>query len=242
MRIPRIYHPEPLAAGATVELSASAAHHLLRVLRLQPGAPLILFDGCGGQYRALLAEAGRKGATASLVAHQAVELESPLVVTLAQGVSKGERMDYAIQKAVELGVARIVPVLCERTVVSLKGDRWEKKLAHWRGVIVGAAEQCGRNCLPQLSEPLRLDALLASPPTGIGVVLDPGADQGLAFLERETAATLLVGPEGGLSDQEIAAAVRAGYTGVRMGPRVLRTETAAVAALSALQVLWGDLG
>jgi len=226
-----------------VTLSDSAAHHLLRVLRLQPGAPLILFDGGGEQYHAVLAEAGRKQASATLsAAAEGVAVESPLAVTLAQGVSKGERMDYAIQKAVELGVTRIVPVLCERTVVNLKGERGEKKLAHWRGVIVGAAEQCGRSRLPELAAAVRLEAWLATPPTGSGLVLDPSATQGLTGLERADAATLLIGPEGGLSEAEIANALRAGYAGIRLGPRVLRTETAAVAALSALQVLWGDLG
>ncbi|RTL05170.1 MAG: 16S rRNA (uracil(1498)-N(3))-methyltransferase [Lysobacterales bacterium] len=246
MRIPRIHVAGPIVAGEPVALDDSASNHVVRVLRLAPGAPLRLFDGRGGQWRATLASCGKRGASALAAAHEALECESPLAVVLAQGIARGERMDYALQKAVELGVQAIRPVFTARSNVQLDADRLDKRLAHWRAVIVAACEQCGRNRLPVLAAPLRIEALLAETAAGDGglrLVLDPLAQHGLRALAPPPGpVTLLVGPEGGLAEAELAAATAAGWQGVRLGPRVLRTETAGVAALAALAALWGDLG
>lgn len=242
MRIPRFHSPVALGAGQSVALDDNAFNHAVRVLRLAPGAPLVLFDGRGGEWEAVLGEVGKRGASATLLAHRARECESPLQVVLAQGVAKGERMDFALQKAVELGVAAIQPVLTARSVVQLDAGRWEKRLAHWSGVVIAACEQCGRNRIPEVAEPLPLAALLAAPPT-CGLVLDPTAGRGLRALAPPSGRlSLLVGPEGGLSEAEVQAALAAGWHGVHLGPRVLRTETAGVAALAAITALWGDLG
>lgn len=244
MRIPRTYLPVPLTPGAIVTLDDSAANHLLRVLRLKPGAPLILFNGQGGEYRAVLHTADKRGGSVVIGEYSARDTESPLHVTLAQGISRGERMDYTLQKAVELGVTRIVPLVTERCEVRLEGERLHKRLQHWQAVAASACEQCGRNRVPQVIEPRSLDTWLTQTGDGLSLVLDPLAAQSLSQLAQpaDSRITLLIGPEGGLSDAEIQCAQRAGYTGIRLGPRILRTETAAVTALSALQVIWGDLG
>jgi 16S rRNA (uracil1498-N3)-methyltransferase len=259
MRIPRLYLPAPLAVGATVTLDERAFNHAVRVLRLKPGAALILFNGAGGAFAATLADIGKRDAWARVTAALPGEVESPLRVTLAQGVSRGEKMDYTLQKAVELGVAAIQPLFTERGGVDLTGHRLARKVRHWLGIIMGACEQCGRNRLPELSEPLGLVEWLArqaetdpsgaerQPPSKDGrdlrLLLDPRVDRGLRGLGAPTSAvTLLIGPEGGLSPAEIAQAGQAGFTGVRLGPRTLRTETAGVAALAAVQALWGDWG
>lgn len=173
--------------------------------------------------------------------HSDIDVESPLHVTLAQGISKGDRMDFTIQKAVELGINRIVPLNTERSVVNLKGERQEKKMAHWRGVIVSACEQCGRNTLPELLPMQDLSDWLANSSQGTKLLLDHRSEASLTSLAVSTDVTLLIGPEGGLSEQERQSAYRVGYQGLRLGPRVLRTETAALTALAALQSHWGDL-
>ncbi len=241
MRIPRIYTDAVLVSEARIILEGAAFNHLTRVLRLRSGAPLLLFNGSGGQYRAVLEAVERRRAVVRVGVFEPREVESALTITLAQGVSRGERMDYTVQKAVELGVSAIQPLLTERSVASLQGVRLDKRLAHWQGVVIGACEQSGRNRPPPLLEPLSLPDWLAEAPTGL--VLDPGAETGLLDLDRPTGrVTLLVGPEGGLSETELQQARRAGLRGVRLGPRVMRTETAGMAALAALQLLWGDLG
>lgn len=246
MRIPRIHTPGPLAAGVPVALNEGAANHVVRVLRLTPGAPLVLFDGCGGQWRARLDTVGKRTAIALPEVHEPADTESPLAVVLAQGIARGERMDYALQKAVELGVQAIQPVYTLRSGVQLDAERLDKRLAHWRGVIVAACEQCGRNRIPALAAPVRFDDYLGAthtPAAGLRLALDPLAACGLRELAPPAGpVTLLVGPEGGLADAELAAAAAVGWTGIRLGPRVLRTETAGVAALAALAALWGDLG
>ncbi len=243
MRIPRIYHPAALASSANIELEASAARHVARVLRLREGDELVLFDGHGGEYPAQIVELGKRSVSVACGALRDVDVESPLRVTLAQGVSKGDRMDYTIQKAVELGIARIVPLATSRSVVNLKGDRLEKKMAHWRGVIISACEQCGRNTLPELLPLAKLDSWLAKGSHDSGLLLDHRAEHSIATLPapEQQACTLLIGPEGGLSETEREAAYAAGYRGLRLGPRVLRTETAALTALAALQSRFGDL-
>lgn len=242
MRIPRIHCGQPLRANEHIQLGDEAANHVARVLRLREGAPLILFDGTGGEFAAQVVALGRRNVTVEIAEHHVRESESPLEITLVQAVSRGERMDYTIQKAVELGVTRIVPVLSARSVVSLDEERRGRRMEHWRKIIVGACEQCGRNRLPELLDVRPLAAWLQQPTEGLALVLDHRAEQRLGELGAGRAVTLLIGPEGGLAAEEVAAAGAAGYRGLRLGPRVLRTETAAVAALSALQARWGDLG
>lgn len=244
MRIPRIYLPIPLASGASVTLNANAANHVIRVLRLKPGAPLVLFNGLGGEYEAVLHNMDRNRAEVSVGNYIAFETESPLHVTLAQGVSRGERMDYTIQKAVELGVTKIVPLISERCEVRLEGERLTKRVQHWQAVAASACEQCGRNRVPPVLVPVSLSSWLAESAHGIRLVLNPLAPATLTTLSKpcDYLITLLIGPEGGLSDAEVKHAQQSGFEGIRLGPRILRTETAAVAALSALQMLWGDLG
>ena len=242
MRISRIYLPLPLTIGATVRLDDNAFNHAVRVLRLKSGAALILFNGGGGAFSATLADVSKREAWAQVTEYLPDEVESPLRITLGQGVSRGEKMDYTLQKAVELGVAMIQPLFTERGGVDLKDERLQRKIEHWRGIVIGACEQCGRNRLPELREPLTLHCWLAqSAEFGLRLLLDPAAEQGLRGLEPPAGpVTLLIGPEGGLSPAEIAQAVLAGFNGVRLGPRILRTETAGLAALAAMQAWWGD--
>jgi 16S rRNA (uracil1498-N3)-methyltransferase len=242
MRIPRIHQPGSLAPGAFVELGESAANHVARVLRLPVGAELTLFDGSGGEYVARIHAVGKRSVTAEVGEFRAREAESPLAITLAQGIAKGERMDYAIQKATELGVVRVIPVITERCNVRLSDERWEKKLQHWQAVAISACEQCGRNRIPIIEQPLALAAWLTQDRNELRLTLDPQAATGITTIaEQPRQVSLLVGPEGGLSDSELSSAQRAGYRGVLLGPRVLRTETAGVAALAVLQARWGDL-
>ena len=257
MRVPRFYLPAPLVTGATVPLNDNAFNHAVRVLRLKPGVPLVLFDGEGGVFAATLGQTGKREAWARVGEALPDTTEPPLRIVLAQGISRGEKMDYTVQKAVELGVAVIQPLFAERGGVSLSGERLARKVQHWRSIVIGACEQCGRNWLPELREPLSLPEWLAQladsrPPHGEGLgrgseaqelrlLLDPLARRGLRGLEPPTAAvTLLIGSEGGLSPTEMVRAQAVGFTGIRLGPRVLRTETAGVAVLAALQALWGD--
>ncbi|MEN8169971.1 MAG: 16S rRNA (uracil(1498)-N(3))-methyltransferase [Pseudomonadota bacterium] len=242
MRTPRIFHPESLSANSRIALDANAARHVGRALRLTVGDELILFDGHGSEYPAHIIELGKRELWVECGEKRDHSCESPLHITLVQGVSRGERMDYTIQKAVELGVSRIAPVATERSVVNLKGDRLQKRMEHWRGVIISACEQCGRNTLPELLPLVSLDEWLCQPPEGRGLLLDHRAKNGVFGLELGgDACTLLIGPEGGLTEKEREITVAAGYQGMRLGPRILRTETAALTALAAIQSRWGDL-
>lgn len=239
----RIHVPAVPAVGATLALADDAARHVAQVLRMRAGESLTLFDGVAGEAAATIVEAGRREVTVRIDRLDAVDRESALDITLVQCVSKGDRMDYTIQKAVELGVTRIVPVLSERSVVRLDAERWDKKLEHWRGVAVSACEQSGRTRLPEVAAVQKLDAWLATPAgEALRLVLAPTESVSLKTLAPAARLALLIGPEGGLSDAEVAAARRSGCIGIGLGPRVLRTETAGVAALAALQLLWGDLG
>jgi len=241
MRLPRIYHPAPLALGDHAELSDDAANHIARVLRLPVGAPLILFNGAGGEFAAVIGAIDKRCVLVEIGAFHDKEREPPLPLWLAQGISRGERMDYTIQKAVELGVSRIIPLFTEHCGVQLDGERLAKRVKHWQGVVIGACEQCGRNRIPQVDMPVTLAQWLAAPGKGLRLVLDPDAEHSLAQLPAPAGpVTLLIGPEGGLSDREIALAKQSAYLGLRLGPRILRTETAAVAALAALLGVWGD--
>ncbi len=245
VRIPRIYQPEPLATGQVIELQGQAAVHLHKVLRLREGDALRLFNGEGGEFDARVQAVGRRSVRIELLAFEPREVESPLVLRLAQGVSRGERMDYTVQKAVELGVAHIQPLVTTRTVVNLDGERRQKRRAHWQGVAVAACEQSGRNRLPEVAPVTGFETWLAGQAAapGLRLVLHHRATRSLADLPPPSGPiTLLIGPEGGLAPAEIEAAEGAGFQPLRLGPRVLRTETAAVAALAVLQWLWGDFG
>ena len=240
----RVLVPGPLAGTSRLDLPEAAAHHLAQVLRMRAGEPLVLFDGQGGEYTAVIETAERRRVSVRIERFDDVSRESPLRLQLAQCVSKGERMDYTLQKAVELGVSSVVPLLSARSVVRLDEERWEKKLEHWRGVIAAACEQCGRTRVPAIVAPQRLDAWIvgANANAEARLVLAPGGRSGLAALPAFASAILLVGPEGGLAAEEIALARSNGFVAVGLGPRVLRTETAGVAAIAALQALRGDLG
>ena len=231
----------PLAAGASLALPREAAHHALRVLRLRDGEAVTLFDGRGGEWHGVIASGGRRGedAIVAIERFDAVERESPLAVTLAMSALATDAMDYAVRKAVELGCAAIAPVVAARSQgASHKGARVD----HWRRIAIAACEQCGRNRIPPVEAPDALaDWLDARDARRPGIVLALGADAVLASLAAATALDVLVGPEGGFDAGELAAAKRAGLTAVSLGPRVLKAETAAVAALSALQALHGDL-
>lgn len=243
MRIPRIHVPQPLTPGHEVELPAQAGEHIARVLRLERGHPLRLFNGDGHEYTGELASVGKRSVTARVLASAAANRESPLRITLGQGIARGEKMDWILQKATELGVARIVPLITDRTEVKLGADRAERRHAHWQAVIASACEQCGRNRLPELREPVRLAdwaATLVNQP-GLRLALDPHGEVAARELSMSDAATLAVGPEGGLSEHDLATLEQAGFRGLRLGPRILRTETAGPAALAALQAIHGDL-
>ncbi len=243
MRVPRVFVPARLEEGAAIDLPGEAAAHLGRVLRLGPGAELTLFDGRGGEWLAVIESLARGRGSVRVRSHRPGGRESPLPLALAQGISRGERMDYTIQKAVELGVARIVPIAARRSVVRLDAARGERRLEHWARVVQAACEQSGRTRLPELLPIASLDAWLSGSVPGLKLLLIRSEDAcRLSDLTLEPPVTLLIGPEGGFAQEEASAALRAGYRPLRLGPRVLRTETAAVAAMSALQALWGDLG
>jgi 16S rRNA (uracil1498-N3)-methyltransferase len=242
MRTTRIYADLDLASSRELLLPAAPSAHLLRVLRLRPGAALTLFNGRGGEYAAELLGAEKSGARLRLGAHQPIERESPLQLTLLQGVARGERMDFIVQKATELGVQRIVPLSCEFSVVRLAPAALRRRLEHWRAVAIAACEQCGRNRLPAIEAVADLADACAAAVADLKLMLVPQAPAALATLAAgRRSATLLVGPEGGLSGREQLLAQRNGFVACRLGPRVLRTETAPLAALAALQTLAGDL-
>jgi 16S rRNA (uracil1498-N3)-methyltransferase len=238
-----VYVDAALESGTDIILPAGAGAHLLRVLRLRPGAAVTLFNGRGGEYLARIARIKRTEVMVSVGEHQPIERESPFPLTLAQGVSRGERMDLVVQKATELGVSQLVPVLTERSIVRLDEEQTGRKSSHWRAIAIAACEQCGRNRLPQVALPARLPEFLAAPAEGtLRLLLSPSAARGIEDVPRPgTAATVLIGPEGGLSEAEQADAEAAGFMAVNLGPRVLRTETAAIAALTLLQREFGDL-
>lgn len=237
---PRLFAPIDLPLGTEIRLPDRAAHHL-SVLRLGRGAAITLFDGQGGEFTAELTRVSSKDARARVLSKLALERESPLSISLAQCVSGGDRMDTALQKSTELGVRNIVPLLSERSVVRLSGNRAEKRLAHWRSVVIAACEQCGRNRIPAVSDITDISDFLEQPGgAGLRLLLAPDASATLRQLSPAREAVLLTGPEGGLTASEREAAGRAGFVPVRFGPRILRTETAPLAAIAAMQALWGD--
>lgn len=241
--IPRFFCPFPLTPGATVELPEAVAHHALTVLKVGAGETVILFDGQGGEWQAVLQPAGKRP-LARLVACSDPVRESSLQVTLVQALPAADKMDWIMQKAVELGVSRIQPVSARRSVVKLSGPRAERRLAHWQGVAVAACEQSGRTRVPEVLPLLDLPRYLAlaSEDASLRLIAAPAATLHLQQLPPpKTSVDLLIGPEGGFEDDELLAARAAGFQAIHLGPRVLRTETAGLAALAAMQALWGDM-
>jgi 16S rRNA (uracil1498-N3)-methyltransferase len=241
--MPRFFCPFALSEGALVELPEAIARHL-QVLRMEPGEALDLFDGKGGVYRATLAALDKKRAAASIGRFDPLDVELPFAVTLAQGLPEGSKMDWIIEKAVELGVHAVQPLAAQRSVVRLAGERADKRRAHWEAVVVAASEQCGRNRLAQVEPVEQFERWVATPSSTRRILLSPRGAQSLAAWAASTAphdVCLMVGPEGGFSDQEEDLAVAQGALALSMGPRVLRTETAGLAALAALSALWGGM-
>lgn len=246
MRTTRIFVPGPLASGQQVALSDSAHQHLTRALRLEAGAELQAFDGEGGEWRARLVSAAKRGSEIEILEAVAAQPESPLRIELGQALARGEKMDLVLQKATELGVARIAPLVTERSEVKLDAERAERRLAHWRGVLAHACEQCGRARLPQLADPQRIEHWAAQVSAPIRLMLDPSGELGLTDVAAQLHSgvdevVIAVGPEGGLGQRDLQALGAAGFQGLRLGPRILRTETAGLAVLAALQALAGDL-
>lgn len=245
--IPRFHCPPAactLAPGAQVELPEAAAHHAVKVLRMKDGDALILFDGAGGEWHAELAKVGPgRTARVALKAFVARECESPLAVTLVQALPAGDKMDWVVEKGVELGVAAIQPVAAKRSVIRLSAERMERRVAHWNQIARAACEQCGRNRVPEVAPVLDLPQYLAlaKAQNALRLVLAPAAGAGLRVLPRpDRPVIVMVGPEGGWEEGELQAARAAGFQALELGPRVLRTETAGAAALAAMQALWGD--
>ena len=244
MRVPRVHVDAPLTVGERIRLPDETAHHCLRVLRLREGAELRLFNGEAGDWHAHLRIAGKRTAEADIAAFEPRIVESPLEITLVQGISRGQRMDYTLEKSAELGVSRVVPVVMARSHAAPRGERIGRKARHWAGVLAAAAAQSGRTRVPALEGQAEFGEWLRGADTAAHphALLEPGALHGPADLGPcGGRLTLLAGPEGGFSPDERAAARDAGCVSMRLGPRVLRTETAAVAALAVLQSLHGDL-
>jgi 16S rRNA (uracil1498-N3)-methyltransferase len=248
VRLTRVFVDAPLAAGEQLQLPADPAQHLARVLRAKAGDPLIVFNGRGGEFAATVQTLRRNEVTAQIGEHHAIERESPLDTTLLQGIARGDKMDQILQKATELGVTRVVPVTTSRSNVRLDAAAADRKHQHWQGVVVAACEQCGRNRVPDVARPMDIAAALTQATADLRLLLSPheAAAPLDSLLHRPAAGTaraiaMLVGPEGGFDQQEIQRAEQAGFVPCRLGPRVLRTESAALAALAIVQALAGDL-
>ncbi|WP_238081507.1 MULTISPECIES: 16S rRNA (uracil(1498)-N(3))-methyltransferase [Pseudescherichia] len=243
MRKPRIYHPEPLTVGQQVALSDDAANHVGRVLRMGAGQPLQLFDGSNQLFEAEIVRADKKSVVVSLIAGETDDRESPLHIHLGQVMSRGEKMEFTIQKSIELGVSLITPLFSERCGVKLDPERLNKKIQQWQKIAIAACEQCGRNRIPEIRPAMDLEAWCAEPDEGLKLNLHPRASASINTLPLPVERVrLLIGPEGGLTANEIAMTADYQFTDILLGPRVLRTETTALTAITALQVRFGDLG
>lgn len=243
MAISRIYQPIELKCDSIVQLDPSASHKIISVLRAKQGEKLIVFNGSGSEYKGTITEISKKQISLRVEEHILRDVESPLELYLAQGISRGEKMDYTIQKAVELGVKKIIPLFTERCTIKLDPERRNRRSQHWQSIIVSACEQSGRNKLPELLPPMTLEEGLRSIQADWRFVLAPTAASSLKEKKilKNQRVILLIGPEGGLSEQEISQASKHGFIPLKLGPRILRTETAAVAALTALQCTFGDM-
>lgn len=237
---PRIYTPEPLSLNALIDLDSQASTHLIKVLRLKQDSELKLFNGDGCEYLASIAVAGKK--TAQVKIHEVLSTDPKISfpMHLGQVVSKGDRMDFTIQKATELGITDITPLWSERCEVRLKGERLEKKMAHWQKVAISACEQSGRNIIPTIHPAQSYNDWIAQVNSDCKLVLHTRDQKPLMDIAPPSSVALLVGPEGGITDAEVGSCIQNGFTGLTLGPRILRTETAALAALSLFQHLWGD--
>lgn len=242
MRIPRFYQDNCFIVDQTYSLSDDTAHYVHNVLRLPIDAPVVLFNGDGNEYSAYISETKKRSVTVMIDAKLSIDVQSPLSLHLGQAVSKGDRMDFALQKATELGVTEITPIITERCNVKLSAERWSKKSSQWQKILQAACEQCGRNTLPTLHAPLTVSQWLATSTQETRIILDPNSQQRLSHLNySQHGFRLMIGPEGGLTEQEVYAAKQAGYQSIVTGPRVLRTETAALTIVAVLQSMFGDL-
>ena len=241
MRIPRLYVDLPLATHKQFELPLARAHYLVNVLRIRQGQAITLFNGQGGEYNAVISQLSKKRVLVEVGTFNNINNESHLHIELAIGLSKGDRMDWVMQKATELGVKTFIPILTERSEVKLSAERWQKKLNHWQEIIINACEQCGRNITPALREPIALQEYVKNTSCNLKLILHPYDNSfALAELSRSTSISLLVGPEGGFSSDEVHVAISAEFGSWQLGPRILRTETAPLAAISVLQARYGD--
>lgn len=241
MRTHRVYFPELSTDDNEVVISGQTFIHLTRVLRVKPGQQLIIFDGQGIEYQATITTVERKSITVSILSSETVSRESPLSITLVQGISRGERMDWLLQKATELGVCRIMPSYTKRSMVVLDDKRLQSRMLHWQGIITSACEQCGRNTLPELYPPVSLPELLSRQSVKNCYYLDPDGAQRLSELGKSDSICFIIGPEGGFDIEEKELMNKHGIKPLAMGPRILRTETAGITAIAAVAALWGDL-
>lgn len=243
MRIPRIFVGQKLAPATQITLDSDASRHLCQVLRCRDGQDLVLFDGIGGEYSARVVKADKRACHVQLLEFDSQNRESPLKITLGLAMSKGDRFDWALQKSTELGVFCIQPLITERSELHLNAERLAKKMEHWKRLIISSCEQCQRNLSPTLEAPLEFPDWASQDRQGPAFILQPGAtSEGLASKTTEIEnVSLAIGPEGGFSQTEVELALSKGFVGMPLGPRILRTETAPVAAISILQWHWGDL-
>lgn len=240
MRIPRIFQNSPLHSSQSLTLEKEAAHHLKNVLRFKSGDKCVLFNGDGKEYPSIITDISSHAVKIEVQTCLEINKESPLSIHLGQAISKGERMDITLQKATELGVTEITPLFSARTEVRLKGDREDKKMEHWRKILISSCEQCGRNRIPTLNSPRTLEAWASDRNEKTKIMLEAGSDTGLKKENLSTSIALLVGPEGGLDKNERIYAEKQGFMAVVLGPRILRTETAGMAAITLLQFMVGD--
>ena len=242
MRITRVFVPKPLIVDAALTIDNESAHHLINVLRVKQDQPLVLFNGDGNEYSAQINEVHKRKVIVNVDAKLAIGAESKFPIHLGQGIAKGDRMETVLQKATELGVTEITPIITQRCNVKLSPDRWAKKLVQWEKVIIGACEQSGRNVLPILYPPITLSEWCKQSTEQYRITFDPHAQQHLQALPvTQHGIRLLIGPEGGFSEAETYGAEQTGFNTVKIGPRVLRTETAAIASIAIIQATYGDL-
>ncbi|MDF1643439.1 MAG: 16S rRNA (uracil(1498)-N(3))-methyltransferase [Pseudomonadales bacterium] len=242
MRIPRVYTAYALEIGTTVTLEAQVSRYLMQSLRKAEGALIELFNGNGAQYAATIVNGSKSAVIVRIESEDQVCKESPLAIHIGLAISKGDRMDYGIRKIVELGGNQITPLITRRCEVRLSKERMEKRLKHWQAIVISACEQCGRNRIPELHEALPLEQWLSAVDEQARLIFQPGGSVSLADRPVPESVALLVGPEGGFDDDEVEFAQQAGFDCIGLGPRILRTETAPLAAISVLQHLWGDFG